>query len=67
MVAFYQFQEGYVSPGRVTLSTRISTHDQHTLPIQRDAVHECATRRGWMVINTVVEMGSAANNDRPKR
>jgi hypothetical protein len=67
MVAFYQFQEGYVSPSRVTLSTCISPHDQHTLPIQRDAMHECATRRGWMVLDTVVEIGSAAKNDRPKR
>jgi len=67
VVAFYQFQEDYVSPSRVTLSTRISTYDQHTLPIQIDAMHEFATRRGWMVIDTVEEMGSAAKNDCPKR
>jgi len=52
MVAFYQFQEGYVSPSRVTLSTRISTHDQQTLAMQMDALHECATRRGWTIIAT---------------
>jgi len=66
MVAFHQFQEGYVSPRRVTLSAPISTH-HHTLPIQIDARHAFATRRGWMGIATVEEIGSAANNDRPKR
>jgi DNA invertase Pin-like site-specific DNA recombinase len=38
---------------RVALYARISTHDQHTLAMQMDAMHEFATRRGWTVIDTV--------------
>ena len=48
MVAFHCLQGG-VSPIRVALYARISTHDQQTLVMQMDAMHEFATRRGWTV------------------
>jgi putative DNA-invertase from lambdoid prophage Rac len=46
---------------------RISTHDQHTLAMQMDAIHKFATRRGWTVIDTVEEIASGAQDSRPKR
>ena len=53
MVVFHHFQGGFVSPMRAALYARVSTHDQQTLVMQRDALHEFATRRGWTVIATV--------------
>ena len=53
MVAFHHFQGGFVSPMRAALYARVSTHDQHTLDMQMDAMHEFATRRGWMVTDAV--------------
>ena len=44
---------------RAALYTRVSTHDQQTLAMQRDALQEFATRRGWTVIDTVEEIASA--------
>ena len=67
MVAFHHFQGGFVSPMRAALYTRVSTHDQHTLAMQMDAMHEFATRRGWTVIDTVEEIASGAKGSRPKR
>jgi len=52
---------------RVALYARVSTHDQHTLAMQMDAMHEFATRRGWTVIATVEEIASGAKGSRPKR
>jgi DNA invertase Pin-like site-specific DNA recombinase len=51
---------------RVAFYARISTHDQHTLAMQMDAMHEFATRRGWTVIDTVEEIASGAKDSRPK-
>ena len=56
-----------MSPMRVALYARISTHDQHTLAMQMDAMHEFTTRRGWTVIDTVEEIASGAKDNRPKR
>src|SRR5437879_2610268 len=66
-VACHRFQGGFVSPMRVALYARISTHDQHTLAMQMDAMHEFTTRRGWTVIDTVEEIASGAKDSRPKR
>ena len=52
---------------RAALYARVSTHDQQTLAMQRDALHEFATRRGWTVIATVEEIASGAKDRRPKR
>lgn len=51
---------------RVALYTRVSTHDQQTLPLQLDALHEYARRRDWSVVSEVTEVGSGALK-RPKR
>jgi hypothetical protein len=45
-VGFRHFPGGFVSPMRVALSARVSTHDQHTLALQIDAMRTFATRRG---------------------
>jgi DNA invertase Pin-like site-specific DNA recombinase len=52
---------------RAALYARVSTHDQQTLAMQRDAMHEFATRRGWTVIATVEEIASGATDRRPQR
>jgi putative DNA-invertase from lambdoid prophage Rac len=67
MVVFHHFQGGFVSPMRAALYARVSTHDQQTLAMQRDAMHAFATRRGWTIIATVEEIASGATDRRPKR
>ena len=67
MVGLPILQGGFVSPRRAALSARVSTHDQHTLAMQRDAMHACATRRGWPIIATVEEIASGAKDRRPQR
>jgi DNA invertase Pin-like site-specific DNA recombinase len=56
-----------VPPLRAALSARVSTHDQQTLAMQRDAMHAFATRRGWTVIDAVEDIVSGAKDPRPKR
>jgi hypothetical protein len=41
---------------RVALSARVSTHDQHTLAMQIDAMRKFATRRGWTVTDAIEEL-----------
>jgi hypothetical protein len=45
---------------RTALYARVSTHDQHTLAMQLDAMGEFASRCGWTVIDTVEEIASDA-------
>src|SRR5271167_2427016 len=45
---------------RAGLYTRVSTHDQQTLPMQNRALREYAARRGWTVVLQVKEVGSGA-------
>src|SRR6516225_1171820 len=45
---------------RAGLYTRVSTHDQQTLPMQNRALREYAARRGWTVVMQVKEVGSGA-------
>jgi putative DNA-invertase from lambdoid prophage Rac len=52
---------------RAVLYARVSTHDQQTLAMQMDAMHEFATRRGWTIIATVEEIASGAKGRRPQR
>jgi hypothetical protein len=52
---------------RVALYTRVSTHDQHTLAMQMDAMREFAIRRGWIVTDALEEIGFGATDHRPKR
>jgi DNA invertase Pin-like site-specific DNA recombinase len=52
---------------RVALYARVSTHDQHTLTMQMDAMREFVIRRGWTVTDAVEEIASGATDHRPKR
>lgn len=45
---------------RVGLYARVSTFDQHTIPLQVRALHEYAARRGWTIAMQVKEVGSGA-------
>jgi putative DNA-invertase from lambdoid prophage Rac len=51
---------------RVSLYARVSTHDQHTLPLQLEAMRRYAKQRGWTTVNEVKEVGSGSTQ-RPKR
>ncbi|MGE3537792.1 MAG: recombinase family protein [Candidatus Tectimicrobiota bacterium] len=52
---------------RAALYARVSTHDQHTLAMQIDAMREFATRRDWTVVEALEEIASGAKDNRPKR
>src|ERR1700753_1005432 len=45
---------------RVGLYARVSTHDQHTLPLQMRAMREYSARRGWAITFQIKEVGSGA-------
>ncbi len=45
---------------------RVSTHDQHTLDMQIDAMKKYAKARDWQIESEITEIGSGAK-DRPKR
>jgi putative DNA-invertase from lambdoid prophage Rac len=45
---------------------RVSTHDQHTLGMQIDAMKKYAKARDWHIESEISEIGSGAK-DRPKR
>src|SRR5271168_4016284 len=45
---------------RVGLYARVSTLDQHTLPLQMRAMREYAAKRGWTIAMQVKEVGSGA-------
>src|SRR2546426_8675731 len=43
---------------------RVSTHDQHTLTLQRDAMAAYAQQRGWSIVHMVTEIGSGVSERR---
>jgi len=45
---------------RVGLYARVSTFDQHTIPLQIRALREYAARRGWTIALQMKEVGSGA-------
>jgi DNA invertase Pin-like site-specific DNA recombinase len=45
---------------RAGLYSRVSTHDQQTLPLQNRALREYAAQRGWTIAMQVKEVGSGA-------
>jgi putative DNA-invertase from lambdoid prophage Rac len=45
---------------------RVSTHDQHTLTLQRDAMAAYAQQRGWSIIHMVTEIGSGGRERRQR-
>src|SRR5271154_4177130 len=53
-------------PVRVGLYSRVSTHDQQTLPLQLAAMTEYVTRRGWTITVQIEDIGSGASV-RPRR
>src|SRR6202451_1417889 len=46
---------------RVGLYARVSTFDQHTIPLQIRTMREYAVRRGWTIALQVKEVGSGAS------
>jgi putative DNA-invertase from lambdoid prophage Rac len=51
---------------RVGLYARVSTHDQQTLPLQKEAMQQYATTRGWTVAIDIQEIASGVSQ-RPER
>jgi hypothetical protein len=64
MVVCHQFQGCHPY---VLLSMRESRPTTHSSLPCMDAIHECTTRRGWTVIDTVEAIASSAKDYRPKR
>jgi len=52
---------------KAALYARISTYDQHTLPLQIEAMREYANSRGFQITLEIEETSSGARLDRPKR
>lgn len=46
---------------------RVSTHDQHTLDMQIEAMRKYAIARDWYIEIEIAEIGSGAKDKRPKR
>tara|TARA_R110002126_G_C10481927_1_gene502018 strand:+ start:3223 stop:3804 length:582 start_codon:yes stop_codon:yes gene_type:complete len=46
---------------------RVSTHDQHTLNMQIEAMRKYATARDWQIETEISEIGSGAKDTRPQR
>lgn len=46
---------------------RVSTHDQHTLDMQTDAMRKYAKARDWHIEIEMAEIGSGAKDSRPQR
>jgi putative DNA-invertase from lambdoid prophage Rac len=51
---------------KVSLYSRVSTHNQQTLPLQQKAMREYAKKRGWNIALQIKEVGSGAKT-RPQR
>lgn len=51
---------------KVSLYSRVSTHDQQTLSLQQKAMREYAKKRGWNIALQIKEVGSGAKT-RPQR
>ena len=46
--------------------SRVSTHDQPTLTLQRDAMAAYAQQRGWSMVAMVTEIGSGVSERRQR-
>src|SRR5829696_7717696 len=51
---------------KAALYSRVSTHDQQTLPLQQKAMRDYAKKRGWTITLQIKEVGSGAKI-RPQR
>lgn len=52
---------------RAALYARISTRDQHSIPMQLDAMRQYAELRGWEIVAEVSEAETGKKDDRPGR
>jgi DNA invertase Pin-like site-specific DNA recombinase len=52
---------------KAVLYARISTKDQHSIPMQLEAMKQYAELRGWQVVDEIEEAESGKKNDRPGR
>lgn len=51
---------------KIGIYARVSTHDQHTLPMQIAAMRQYAVTRGWNVVVQIEDIGSGVK-ERPQR
>jgi putative DNA-invertase from lambdoid prophage Rac len=51
---------------KVGLYARVSTHDQQTLALQREAMAAYAMQRGWSIVMTVEDVSSGASERRQR-
>jgi DNA invertase Pin-like site-specific DNA recombinase len=52
---------------KAALYARISTRDQHSIPMQLDAMRQYAQLRGWRIVAEIEEAKSGKKNDRAGR
>ena len=52
---------------KTAIYARVSTGDQQTLPLQIKTMRDYAKKRKWKVVEEFKEVGSGANDQRPKR
>jgi len=52
---------------RVALYARVSTHAQHMLAMQMDAMRDFVTWCSWIVTDVMEENASGVQDNRPKR
>jgi putative DNA-invertase from lambdoid prophage Rac len=55
------FGQGERAVVRAGLYARVSTHDQHTLPMQLAAMREFVRKRGWKIAVEVKDVGSGVS------
>jgi putative DNA-invertase from lambdoid prophage Rac len=63
-------EEGFMARSadtmKVGLYARVSTQEQQTLTLQRDAMAAYATQRGWSIVTIVEEVGSGGHARRQR-
>lgn len=60
------FQRVFGQVMKAGIYARVSTHDQHTLELQIEAMKKYVSARGWQIECEITEIGSGAK-ERPKR
>src|SRR5918994_5449398 len=60
------FLARYTGMMKLGCYARVSTHDQHTLTFQRDAMAAYAQQRGWSIVHMVTEIGSGVSERRQR-
>ena len=62
-----KFKGGFWPGMKAGIYARVSTHDQHTLNMQIEAMKKYAKARDWQIETEIAEIGSGAKDTRPKR